>query len=500
MKWRAAVRFRQASLALRAAGFSRLPRSSRPSCGTGTEPLQPSQTRVVCAHFQAPAQEPLRGDWRDCYISWIPKPTKKPLSVSDLRPIGLQCPCSKALSGVLREFLLKTLQTDIAPLPQFAYTKQRGTADALFRVHAHFAEVANLLAQNVVNRFQKQQGKKAARCLGGCSLSLDLSKAFDGVSRPMVYDTLAQHGVPSEVINAIQQLHLSSTYKYTVGTHVGGTQTTNGIKQGCRLAPFLWSYFTAAYLRRIINLRELQWVLQTLTLFADDIWVNWVIKKASDFRKVVQDLELLLTTLEAMHLTVNFRKTAVLLKLVGSDAAGLLKEFTSYQAGQLHLHLTVSGRHCTIPARTHHEYLGTVVSYADRVSRNVRKRQQAGQARQQAIRRVLNGHHILSDRHRISLWRSCVYSSALYSLPCVGCHDKSLAALDSALVRHLRAILRIPAHLSHVTNSMVWQQAQLDRPVVTVTRQLKAHLDRLGHKQACAPDVTTDPKVLDYII
>ena len=95
LKWRAAVRFRQASLALRAqsrqlkrqalldqveqasaaadrgdqralymlvkrlaprsfevclgclavtAGFSRLPRSSRPSCGTGTEPLQPSQT------------------------------------------------------------------------------------------------------------------------------------------------------------------------------------------------------------------------------------------------------------------------------------------------------------------------------------------------------------------------------------------------------------------------------------------------------------------------
>ena len=64
--------------------------------------------RALRSHFQAPAQEPLRGDWRDCYISWIPKPAKKPLSVSDLRPIGLQCPSSKALSGVLREFLFKT--------------------------------------------------------------------------------------------------------------------------------------------------------------------------------------------------------------------------------------------------------------------------------------------------------------------------------------------------------------------------------------------------------
>ena len=426
-----------------------------------------------------PAQEPLRGDWRDCHISWIPKPSKKPLSVSDLRPIGLQCPSSKALSGVLRDFLLTTLWKDIAPLPQFAYTKQRGTADALFRVHAHFAEVAQLLQQNTVNRFQLKQGRRAAKCLGGCSLSLDLRKAFDGVSRPLVYETLVQHGVPTEVINAIQQLHLGSQYKYAVGAHAGGTQTTSGIKQGCRLAPFLWIYFTVAYLGRLATLRDLQWVLRTLTLFADDVWGSWIIRQASDFRAVLQDLELMLSTLEAMHLTVNYRKTAVLLKLVGPEAAQLLKDHTSYRAGQLHLHLQVSGRPCTLPVRTHHEYLGTVVSYADRVSRNVRKSQQAGQTRQQALRRVLNGHHVLSAKHRISLWRSCVYSSALYSLPCVGCHDKSLAALDSALVKHLRAILRIPSHISHLTNAAVWQQAQLDRPVVAITQQLQAHLERL---------------------
>ena len=210
---------------------------------------------------------------------------------------GCHVPPAKHFQGycVLREFLLQTLQTDIAPLPQFAYTKRRGTADALLRCMPTLLKWHSCSPKMWVNRFQIKQGKRAARCLGGCSLSLDLSKAFDGVSRPMVYETLAQHGVPTEVINAIQQLHLSSTYKYAVGTHVGGTQTTNGIKQGCRLAPFLWSYFTAAYLRRMTSLRDLAWVLRTPTLFADDIWGSWIIRQASDFRGVVQDLELLLT-------------------------------------------------------------------------------------------------------------------------------------------------------------------------------------------------------------
>ena len=139
--------------------------------------------QALTQHFSPPAQRPLQADWRDCYIRWLPKPNKKPVSVDALRPIGLQCPSTKALAGTLKQQLLDILLPAMASLPQFAYLKQRGTMDALLRVHMHFSTATAMLKENVVDRFQKKLGKKAARCLGAMSLSLDLSKAFDGVDR-----------------------------------------------------------------------------------------------------------------------------------------------------------------------------------------------------------------------------------------------------------------------------------------------------------------------------
>ena len=83
--------------------------------------------QALTQHFSPPAQQPLQADWRDCYIRWLPKPNKKPVSVDALRPIGLQCPSTKALAGTLKQQLLDILLPAMASLPQFAYLKQRGT-------------------------------------------------------------------------------------------------------------------------------------------------------------------------------------------------------------------------------------------------------------------------------------------------------------------------------------------------------------------------------------
>ena len=222
------------------------------------------------------------------------------------------------------------------------------------------------------------------------------------------------------------------------------------------------------------------------------------VRKRKDFDDAKSDIELVLTVLEAMHLHINFRKTAVLLRLVGKDAKRILQQHTSQQAGQTHLHLEVSGRHCTVPVKLQHEYLGTAVAYQGRISGNMRKRQQAGQLRYQAIRRTLVGRHILSTEHRISLWRSCVSTSLMYSVPFVGCHPKSLLSLDKSMTKHLRAILRKPAHIGHDTNHHIWTLAQVDRPHVQALRLLEAHLTKLKCKLCTAPDITTTTEALEY--
>ncbi|CAE7628398.1 jockey\pol [Symbiodinium sp. CCMP2456] len=481
LKWRAAIRFRQASLALRAQS-------------------RQLKKQFLLTQVEQAAAAAARGDQRSLYQVVLRLTPRSHRGISRmLGPDGKLLTAPQELEAIIR-YGSRTF----AALPdqlQLCSTAH----NLIISDEALATELAHLGLRKVLGPSLRRHFQAPGQRLQ-FSLSKMLLIAFTNIGASELAAALgdaASHalraqGVAAEVINAVQQLHLRAEHHYSVGAHKGGTSTTNGIKQGCKIAPYLWCYFTTAFLERLIAARDLHWVLATLTLFADDVWGNWVIRQVSDFTRAMQDLELLLTTLEAMHLQINFKKTAILLKLVGRGAERVLLQHTSYQAGQRRLHLQVSGRRCVIPIREQHEYLGTVVSYTGRVSGNVRKRQKAAQGRQQAIRRALNGQHALLAAHRVSLWRSCVYTSALYSLPFVGCHERSLEALDRALVKHLRAILRIPAHISHITNTEVWAQAQVDRPLVAILRQLKAHVDKRRAQYQTAPDITAEAKALNY--
>ncbi|CAE7194524.1 Pol [Symbiodinium sp. CCMP2592] len=71
-------------------------------------------------HFDVGRQPVLDEDWTAAYISWLPKPGKRPEQVGDMRPIGLMCPSSKALAGSIRQKLVGTLHELLRWLPQFA--------------------------------------------------------------------------------------------------------------------------------------------------------------------------------------------------------------------------------------------------------------------------------------------------------------------------------------------------------------------------------------------
>ncbi|CAE7758543.1 Pol, partial [Symbiodinium necroappetens] len=450
-------------------------------------------------HFKQGNNGTLQGDWKDTHVVWLPKPSKQPTTVSNMRPIGLQCPTSKILAGVLRESLLAALQPVLRSLPQFAFTKSRGTADALARAHGHFYQVAQLLKLSTVNRFQQQAGLTQPKCQGGVCLSLDLSKAFDCVQRGLIYQSLRRHGVSEVVIQVIQQLHFRARYHFEVSEMCGHTCTTNGIKQGCKIAPYLWSYFTVAFMLLLRDQRDLTWLQRVMTLFADDCWGAWVIKSRQDFKQAKLDLELILETLETLKMTVNYQKTAILLHLVGKEAAGIRRQATYRKAGTLYLRVTVHGRDCGIPIKEEHEYLGSIVSYHRRVEKNVMHRLKACQARYQGLRKTLNGVHHLSQQHRIRLWQACVCTSAMYSLPVVGLSKGSLGRLVTELTRHLRAITRQPVHLTHIPTIAVWTKANLAMPGWTLQCLLDKYRLRLRHTAETSPDVTVSAVAMQHL-
>ena len=450
-------------------------------------------------HYSQGQVASAEGDWKNTNVIWLPKPHKKPITVASMRPIGLQSPATKSFASALKVAVMEHLQPVVRDLPQYAYLPHRGTTDALLKVHQHFERTAALIAANRIDRFQQKAGKQRSACVGGVSLSLDLSSAFDGVHRPTAYHTMLQHGVDRTTVNIIQSLHQQAQYHFTVGGCTDFVCTTNGIKQGCTIAPSIWAFFTVAVMLKLVEARSMEWLQQVCTLFADDCWGSWLIRTPKDVARAVADIAHIIAVLEDFHLSVNYQKTAVLLRLEGKQAAQALADCTVEKEGNTYLEVDITGVIRLIPIKSQHEYLGTTVSYHHRQDNNTAKRMQAGQLRYQDIRRILNGRHVLTIKQRTSLWRSCIYSSLIYSLPVVGLTPKSNKKLYTQATRHLRAIARQPAHLHHTPNRSIWEASGLQPPAALAQQLLQTHRDKLAQNSIHSPDITNSVDTIAYV-
>ena len=78
---------------------------------------------------------------------------------------------------------------------------------------------------------------------------LDLTKAFDTVSRDDLWKILAKYGCPGKFILIIRQFHDGMrAHVQDNGTLTEPFSVSNGVKQGCVLAPTLFSIMFSAML------------------------------------------------------------------------------------------------------------------------------------------------------------------------------------------------------------------------------------------------------------
>ena len=383
--------------------------------------------------------------------------------------------------------------------PQFAYVPNRGTMDALLRIHKHLDDAAQLIRSNRIDRFGRHSGRKPLPFTGALSLSLDLSRAFDLTDRPSLFRALQDYQVPQAVVEVAQRLHFGARFVYKAGDYQAHFTPTNGLKQGCRLAPCLWVWWTLALMDTLESRLPQGWVDDVLTLFADDCWCSWLLRSLSDLRKALSKLTILLCTLEDYKMQINYSKTAVLLKFVGKQAKQALHEITVMKNGVRHLSLMVHDVERLIPIQDSHEYLGTKVTYDGPREANLTHRLQCGQRKFQMIQKALTGHHAITQEHRTRLWSACVRTSLHYSLPAVGLTEPDLRRLETRTLKHLRAILRLPVHKTHVSNTEIWQRSQVEPPGPQILQALISFRSKLEARLTTHPDITTRPGIMAYV-
>ncbi|XP_069960323.1 RNA-directed DNA polymerase from mobile element jockey [Cherax quadricarinatus] len=219
-------------------------------------------------------------DFKDASIMHLYKRKGNRQACDNHRGISLLSIAGKTLARVLLNRLNEHLEQGLLPESQCGFRKDRGTIDMVFA------------ARQLQEKCQEQNADLY-------STYVDLTKAFDTVSREGLWIIMAKYGCPKTFITIVRQLHDGMLARVQdTGEMSKPFPVSNGVKQGCVLAPTLFSLMFSAMLTdafrdtdarigiryrtdgSVFNLRRLQAKTKAATdtindlLFADDCTLN----------------------------------------------------------------------------------------------------------------------------------------------------------------------------------------------------------------------------------
>ena len=258
-------------------------------------------------------QEAIPQEFKDASIVHLYKRKGNRQSCDNHRGISLLVIAGKILARVLLNRLILHMEDGHLPESQCGFRKGRGTADMIFA------------ARQLQEKCQEQNRDLY-------TTFVDLTKAFDTVSREGLWKIMAKFGCPGKFITMVRQFHDGMLARVLdEGDCSDAFPVTNGVKQGCVLAPTLFSMMFTAMLSdafcnnaenmkikfrtdgRLFNLRRLQAKTKVQEesvrdmLFADDCALNDATEA-----QMQQSMDCFSTACDNFGLTISTKKTEVL--------------------------------------------------------------------------------------------------------------------------------------------------------------------------------------------
>ena len=159
--------------------------------------------------------------WADVVL--VPIPKKGVLGKRDnWRGVALLEVVGKVVAKVLQERLQQLAEEEL-PESQCRFRRDRGCSDMIYTV------------RQLVEKSWEHRSKAFL-------LFIDLKKAYDSVPCEAMWIALGKLGVPQPVINLIQSFHQNMQAQIQLnGTLLEEIDVTNGLRQGCCMAPALFN-------------------------------------------------------------------------------------------------------------------------------------------------------------------------------------------------------------------------------------------------------------------
>ena len=423
-------------------------------------------------------QEQLPQDFKDATIVHIYKRKGNRQSCDNHRGISLLSIAGKILARVLLNRLLKHLEQGHLPESQCGFRAGRGTMDMVF--------AARQLQEKCMEQHQDLY-----------LTFVDLTKAFDTVSREGLWKIMEKFGCPRKFTAIVRQFHDGMMARVLDdGEESGAFPVTNGVKQGCVLAPTLFSMMFSAMLTDafrdsdpgiciryrfdggLFNPRRLQAVTKVMeTVIRDLLFADDCALAAPTQSEMQRGMDGFSSACDNFGLTISTKKTEVMFQ----PAPG--KEYQEPC-------ISVKGQR--LQAVDNFTYLGSTLSRTTNIDAEVNNRISKASSAFGRLRKTVWERRGIKLSTKIKVYRAAVLTALLYSCETWTIYRRHERQLQQFHLRCLRNLLHIRWQ-DKIPDTEVLQQAGLPS-VITIIR--KSQLRWAGHVTRM-PD-TRIPKQLFY--
>ena len=279
----------------------------------------------------------------------------------------------------------------------------------------HCSKVRASLQDSRISVHSRRKGHKGSDCIGGITLTVDLSRAFDQLPRWALAQTLLHAGVEASVIDAIIEVHEHCTYHVRHGSHSGSFPLQVGVRQGCSLSPLLFSLFSCWLCDLLDALSDLAGVLIILLSLRMTIWHSGC-----------RQIKLLFQLLKDVGMEVNTAKSGLLLKLQGRVAKAWLRHHVRHHRQGSTINVGTPTDPIELPLVSCITYLGIRLSYGGFELQTCQWRIRAAKQVRQRLVRLLHSSGLRVSL-RLKLYNACVRSSLCYGQHAIASCWKSTA-------------------------------------------------------------------------
>ena len=405
-------------------------------------------------------------NWRLSWLCWIPKPYKNQASMSGWRGISLQSVIGKAVLRSVERTTRDACDASMRKAPQYAYTKSRGTGDAIARALLHQSEAMHKGKATNITIHDRKAGREKNKLGGGLQVCLDINQAFDRVPRKQLMQSAVTLGVAQDQLSILNNWHIDTEYVSPTSGDDVSVMANSGVRQGCVAAPSLWNMFIHGFLEKMAKVFSWSWIQEHVTIYADDFHIFFAFDSEEAFQKALLDLRRFLDELMLYDLDLNMDKTVVLLELKGSRSQKWRKKVVRKEGSSMVLRLDALDRPnppLLLRLVRSHKYLGIMLSYRHCQDETWTLRRNAASATFARLRKWWSSAFPL--RERVKLWFQTVWPTLTYGLLEVGLSKRGIQRFSAFVMKHLRILAKSPRGEGCELNVALLSRLSLSNPL-----------------------------------